>query len=248
MTALEICCGDIESVAAANLGNADRIELCSALSEGGLTPSFGLIKQSISISKIPINVLIRPRAGDFLYTDLEKENMLIDISTAKKLGANGIVIGALNPNGTIDVDFCEEMINSAGKMNITFHRAFDMCADLHRSLLDIIDLGCDTLLTSGLATSAEKGLEQLSHLHALACGKISIMAGSGVNPSNASSLITKGKVDALHASARTIHRSNMQYTNPHVSMGNKEFDEYSILKSDIDTVKQLAHICHEQYT
>ncbi len=163
---LEICCGDLASVLAAKKGGAQRIELCSGLSEGGLTPSIGLIKAAVATGIPNINVLIRPRPGDFLYSTEELSLMEDDIKTAISAGATGIVIGVLTPDGDIDMNACERLIKAARdearslgreSLNITFHRAFDVSRDADKSLNDIILLGCDCLLTSGMAPTAEIG-------------------------------------------------------------------------------------------
>ena len=208
---LEICCGDLASVLAAKKGGAQRIELCSGLSEGGLTPSIGLIKAAVATGIPNINVLIRPRPGDFLYSTEELSLMEDDIKTAISAGATGIVIGVLTPDGDIDMNACERLIKAARdearslgreSLNITFHRAFDVSRDADKSLNDIILLGCDCLLTSGMAPTAVKGLPALQRLSRVASGRISIMAGSGVNPANARDIINATEVDSIHSTAR----------------------------------------------
>ena len=139
---LEVCAGSVQSVIAARDGGAARVELCSALEIGGITPSIGLIAEARKIEGIALNVLIRPRGGDFLYNESEIKCMEQDIATAQQLGANGVVIGALTPQGDIDMDCCRRLIAKAGDMSITFHRAFDMCREPHKALEDIISLGC----------------------------------------------------------------------------------------------------------
>lgn len=244
---LEICCGDIVSLLAAKEGGAERIELCSALSEGGLTPSIGLIKRAVNSGISRVNVLIRPRTGDFLYTDPEIDLMDENIKCALDAGANGIVIGALTPDGEIDTETCSRLIATAHKygnnnLNITFHRAFDMSHDWRKSLHSVIDLGCDCLLTSGMATNAMRGVPLLSSLVNEANGKILIMAGAGINPANAADIIAATGVGAIHSTARKPVPSKMVFRRASVSMGVKGADEYAQLVTSADVVKALKGI------
>lgn len=241
---LEICCGDIESVIAAANGGADRVELCSALSEGGLTPSIGLIKAAVNIQGIRVHVLIRPRNGDFLYNDTERDIMISDIEAARKAGAHGVVIGALTPDGDIDIDTCSSLINAADGMDVTFHRAFDVCRNPEEALETIIKLGCTRILTSGQMPSAIEGTATLRRLNELASGRIILLAGAGVSSGNAKDIIIQTGIRELHASARSTVSSAMRFRNSQVSMGNKDSDEYSRLITDADIVKQLSEIVH----
>lgn len=202
MTLLEICCADIRSVIAANAGGADRIELCTALEVDGLTPSAGLISEAIAISHIPVRVLIRPRPGSFVYDSAEIKVMKRDISICHDLGASGVVIGALTPSGAIETDACAALINAAAGMPVTFHRAFDVCASPTESLRQIIDLGCDTLLTSGQKPHAADATEMIATLVAESAGRLNIMAGSGINPANAAKIIRATGCACIHGSAR----------------------------------------------
>lgn len=245
---LEICCGDLASVLAAKKGGAQRIELCSGLSEGGLTPSIGLIKAAVATGIPNINVLIRPRPGDFLYSTEELSLMEDDIKTAISAGATGIVIGVLTPDGDIDMNACERLIKAARdearslgreSINITFHRAFDVSRDADKSLNDIILLGCDCLLTSGMAPTAVKGLPALQRLSRVASGRISIMAGSGVNPANARDIINATEVDSIHSTARKPIASRMLFRRPLVPMGAPGSDEYAPLSTSPDVVAAL---------
>ncbi len=241
---LEICCGDIESVIAAAKGGADRVELCSALSEGGLTPSIGLIKAAVNIPGIRVHVLIRPRNGDFLYNDTERDIMISDIEAARKAGAHGVVIGALTPDGDINIDTCSSLINAADGMDVTFHRAFDVCRNPEEALETIIKLGCTRILTSGQMPSAIEGTATLRRLNELASGRIILLAGAGVSSGNAKDIIIQTGIRELHASARSTVSSAMRFRNSQVSMGNKDSDEYSRLITDADIVKQLSEIVH----
>ncbi len=242
---LEICCGDIDSVAAAVAGGADRVELCSALAEGGVTPSEGLIGKALEMrGKAGVHVLIRPRGGDFLYDSQEADIMVRDVLTARRLGAQGIVIGALKTDGSIDTELCRRLISEAEDMSVTFHRAFDLCASPMESLEQIIGLGCDRILTSGLAPSAELGAEMLKRLNEKAAGRIIILAGGGVSPANAERILELSGVSELHASARSAIKSPMTYRNAGVAMGRPDSDEYSRLVTDKTIVRQLSDIIH----
>ncbi len=221
MRILEICCGDIGAVKVAAGCRARRIELCSGLAEGGVTPSIALISEATAC--IPeVNVLIRPRPGDFLYSEMEKRIMENDIRAAVEAGASGLVIGALTSDGDIDTETCRRLIDtacvSAGKIgrqrpNITFHRAFDVCRDPGEALEAVIALGCDCLLTSGLQPDAETGIPMLKTIVNRAAGRIAIVAGSGVNVGNAARIIRETGVDGVHSTARKMLTSAMKFRN-----------------------------------
>lgn len=237
---LEVCCGDIDSVIAANRGGASRIELCSALADGGVTPSLGFMTQACRISEIPVNVLIRPRGGDFVYTSDEVEVMACDIKAAKQSGCNAVVIGALTPEGDIDMDACRVLVEAADGVEITFHRAFDLCRDPFKALEQVIELGCNRLLTSGLAASAEEGADMLRRLNEKAAGRLTILAGAGVSPANAAAIVTAAGVSEIHASARSSFPSPMLYRREGVPMGAPGTDEYSRKITDEKVVKSIV--------
>ncbi len=237
---VEVCAGDIQSVHNAAMGGAARVELCSALSEGGLTPSEGLIRAALEVPGIKVNVLIRPRQGDFLYNDRELDVMLSDIRRCRGLGVNGVVIGALTPDGDVDKAMCSRMIEAACGLSITFHRAFDMTRDPQQALEDVIELGCDRILTSGCAASALEGVATLRTLQEQAAGRIVILAGGGVNPGNAREIIECGGVREVHASARSSVKSQMRYCHQGVSMGAPGADEFSRLVTDSAIVSEIV--------
>ena len=241
---LEICAADIDSVVAAASGGADRVELCSALGEGGLTPSVSLIRCALGVPGISVHVLIRPRGGDFLYSRREVQAMLYDIDMVKELGAHGIVIGALTSSGDIDFDICRELSRHAGNMNITFHRAFDVCRNPMEAAEQIAALGCNRILTSGCAESAEAGIDTLRALNQRVGNQITILAGGGVTPLNAKFILDSSEILELHASARELVQSQMTYRNNRVNMGDKGKDEYSRYVTSAHTVAQLSHIVH----
>ena len=240
---VEICCGDFRSVIAAKKGGAKRIELCSALSEGGITPSISLIKAAVNTGMHKINVLIRPRTGDFLYSEDEISIMLKDVESAVKAGATGIVTGVLDNYGNVDYKNTLKLITAAKEINpetnITFHRAFDLSIDAFESLEKIISLECDCLLTSGMSSSAYDGKETLKNIVERAEKRICIMAGGGINPDNALEIVNFTHVDAIHASARSLIHSGMNFQREKLSMGLPENNEYEWLSTDLYIVKDL---------
>lgn len=198
---LEVCCADLQSVRAAKEGRAHRVELCQALELDGLTPSAEMMESAIGMG-IPVQVLIRPREGDFVYNNDEVRQMRRDIRLAKQLGANGVVIGALRPDGSIDEDTVRSLVEEAKDLSITFHRAFDVCAKPLEALEQIISLGCHRLLTSGQAPTAEQGIPLLKKLVEQSAGRLIIMPGSGVNPQNACRILSETGAHEIHGSLR----------------------------------------------
>ncbi len=186
---LEIAANSIESALAADAGGADRIELCDNLKHGGTTPSYGTIAIARERLQIPIHVLIRPRSGNFIYTEAEREVMLYDVENCLRLGRDAVVFGALDAEAGVDREFCRTMRVAAGKMSLTFHRAFDLCAAPEQSLEDIITLGFERILSSGLADSAPLGQAQLASMVHQADKRIHIMAGAGIRPGNLAALL-----------------------------------------------------------
>lgn len=198
---LEVCCGDLLSVQAAVEGGAHRIELCQALELDGLTPSEAMMESAIAMG-VPVQVLIRPREGNFVYSKDEVLCMLHDIRRARRLGANGVVIGALKHDGSIDEEAIRCLIDEAEGLSITFHRAFDVCAHPEEALEQIISLGCHRLLTSGQASTAEQGIPLLRDLVKQSAGRIIIMPGAGVNPLNACRILSETGAKEIHGSLR----------------------------------------------
>lgn len=239
---LEICAADIESVRAAEAAGAQRVELCSALAEGGVTPSAGFIAEARKSRDLGLMVLIRPRGGDFVYSPEEVDCMVADIATCALLGADGVVIGALTPDGEVDMPGCRRMIAAAGSMSVTFHRAFDMTRDPARALEDIITLGCDRILTSGQALSAPEGAPMLRRLRELAAGRIRIMAGAGVKSTNLAALLRDAHPDEVHASASAMKASAMRFRRTDVKMGAPDSDEFARKSTDEAEVRALVGI------
>ncbi|NLR94165.1 MULTISPECIES: copper homeostasis protein CutC [Flammeovirga] len=239
-TTLEICAYTVDSAIAAEKGGADRVELCGGRLEGGTTPSKGCMITARKKVTIDIFPIIRPRGGDFLFTDLEFEEMLEDVRMAKKLGMDGVVIGALTAEGRIDVDRCRPLVEAAKPMGVTFHRAFDMARDTKEALEDLIALGVDRVLTSGQKMTALEGVSTLKTLVDQSNGRIEIMAGSGVLPSNVKEIIEKSNVHAVHSSASMTINSLMQFKNDKVAMSKENLDaEYQRSVTSMDTVVAL---------
>ncbi len=216
---VEICVESLESAVTAENAGVDRIELCSDLLEGGITPSFGLTKLVTNKLKIPVNVLIRPRGGDFYYSDHDFEVMKKDVKIMKELNANGIVVGILKSDGTVDKERMSELIDLAVPMGVTFHRAFDMTRDSFEALETLIGLGVHRILTSGQTSSAFDGRMLIKKLVDKAGGRIIIMPGGGVNGSNAKKIIDECGVTEIHSSASEKVMSKMIFRNSKMSMG-----------------------------
>ncbi|XP_046910997.2 copper homeostasis protein cutC homolog [Dermatophagoides farinae] len=238
---IEICVDNFESIEQAVKGGARRIELCSSLKEGGLTPSFGFfkyIKQSIT-KELIVFPMIRPRGGDFHYSPEELKIMANDIECLKNNGADGFVFGCLRSDGTVDIDANRFLLDKAKPLPCTFHRAFDMTVNMEQSLEDVIGLGFKRILTSGQASTAEKGLEVIQKLVKLANGRIIIMPGSGINPNNLATILKTTNVQEYHCSASIVCHSKMIYRNKSISMGKANDSEFEWKICDSNIVKQL---------
>lgn len=223
MAKIEICVDNLESISTANRLAIDRIELCSALALGGISPNYGLLKAALALSHHPIALMVRPRAGDFLFNEAEIQAMLSEIELAQELGVQHIVIGALTTAAEIDILTTKRLIAQAGKMQVTFHRAFDLCQDPFTGVEQLIDLGCHRILTSGQGATALQGIEVLEKLVKQADGRIQIMAGCGVNATNVQTILQQTQVPEIHFSAKGFRFSKMQ-SNATVAMGNNEQD------------------------
>lgn len=239
MAAFEICVTSPQGCEVAESCLATRVELCSALTEGGTTPSLGTVQVCRDICQhVKLHVLVRPRGGDFLYDKWEMQTMLRDIQALRQLQVNGVVIGCLTAQGRVDVENMRRLLDGCEGLNVTFHRAFDVCRDPAQALEDIIALGqINRILTSGAAGSAEQGIPYLSKLHQQAQGRISLMAGAGVNAGNIAKIAAQTGIDEFHFSAKDSVRSGMLYHNPQVFMGLPNLDEYAIPVTSADKVR-----------
>ena len=237
---VEVCAFSLESCMAAELGGAKRIELCASLYEGGTTPSAGLIKLVKQKTSIEIHVMIRPRGGDFCYSDDEILVMQEDIRMAKSLGCEGIVLGILQKDGKVNITQTKAMVNLAKPMQVTFHRAIDMVPDYAEALENIIETGCDRILTSGQKNTAMEGIEAIRILVEQANGRIEIMAGSGINAYNAQMFI-HASVNALHLTGKSSRDSEMVYRKAGIAMGGlSEVPEYEIVYSDVEKIRAVV--------
>lgn len=272
---IEVCCTSVNDVLEAWYGGAVRVELCSAISCGGVTPSFGLIVDAVRTVKellhsssacgsvgigssgsrrFAVNVLVRPREGEFCYTESEINTMIEDICFCSGLGVDGVVIGALTPEGNVDVDVCRRLVSAAAGMSVTFHRAFDVCQDPFNALEQIISLGCGRLLTSGQRVDALKGSELIRKLVVQSSGRISVMPGSGIKPENILEIERVTGAREFHSTARAAVCDLSRYHVPELG-----FEETSasvsavpgeavgnnvryVLRTSRDVVKKLVEL------
>ncbi len=242
---IEVCANSAFSAIAAQEGGAKRVELCAALPEGGLTPSYGEIITAQKHLDIALHVIIRPRSGDFLYSDLEIESMEADIKLCQQLGVAGVVFGALTAQGEVDMPLCRRLLALCEGMSVTFHRAFDVCQDPFVALEQIIDLGFQRILTSGQAATALQGSPLIGQLVEQAAGRIQIMAGCGVNEHNIAQIAKETGAQEFHFSAKDTLPSAMQYRKEGVPMGGKvEIDEFAISISSAQKVKLALQALH----
>lgn len=240
---LEICVDSLESALAAQEGGADRLELCGNLLIGGTSPSPGLIRQVLRRVDIPVNVLLRPRFGDFCFTPSEQETTLWEIENCRALGVGGVVLGALQPDGALDAPFLARCLAASGGMRHTLHRAFDLCRDPFAALDQAAELGFDTILTSGQQARAVEGAALLGQLTRHAAGRIALLAGSGVGPDNLEPLARAG-VRQFHLSAKRAAPSPMRFRRAGVPMGLPMADEYLREYTDPALVRQVkARLC-----
>ncbi len=233
---LEIAVFNIDSAIKAAVAGADRIELCDNAMEGGTTPSYGTLKLAREKISIPVFPIIRPRGGDFLYNDVEFEVMLKDVLLCKELGFEGIVIGILNADGSINKQRTLQLVECAYPLEVTFHRAFDRVTDPLKALEDIIDCGCQRILTSGQTPNALDGKDLIKQLIHQANNRIIIMPGSGVRSNNIKEIAdTTGAVE-LHSSARKLITSSMQFNNKNM---NEDLQNVSVDVAEIQQMKSL---------
>lgn len=245
---MEICIDSVESAVNAAEGGASRLELCSNLVEGGTTPSLGMLRVIKKMVDIPVFVMIRPRGGDFLYTDTEFQVMVENVSLMKKNGADGIVFGILNADGAIDERRSQTIIDLSRPLPVTFHRAFDMVREPERSLHILIKMGVDRVLTSGLDSTALEGLPVIRNLVKIGRGKITVVPGGGINERNLERILVGSGAVEYHCSARSSRSSVMGYCNSAVNMG-ASFGppEFSVKVADKEKVFRLQAISKTMY-
>lgn len=244
MTLLEICCYSVSCALSAQQNGADRIELCAAPKEGGLTPSFGVLKAARQAVTIPVHPIVRPRGGDFCYSEAEFATMLEDIRLIRDLGFPGVVTGILDEEGQVDFPRMQLIMQASSGLAVTFHRAFDMCVDPYQAAKTLGQLGVARILTSGQQASAEKGISLITELNARS-GVPIIMAGAGVRASNLDVFLNAG-IREVHSSAGQLMPSPMRYRNTGLSMSaDASADEYSRYAVDGDAVAEMkAKIAH----
>jgi copper homeostasis protein len=233
---LEVIAFDLASCLIAEAHGANRIELCANPHEGGTTPSYGMIATARGCTSIQLFPIIRPRGGDFLYSRGEFDSMVADIRQCEQLGCDGVVIGLLRKDGSVDVDRCAELVRHAGDMEVTFHRAFDRVKDPITALEEITALGCSRILTSGLRPNVDLGKTMLRTLVEAAGGRITIMPGSGVRVGNIGELARFTGARAFHSSARTVHASSMEYVNPAMD---EDLQSVSINPAEVSELRRI---------
>ena len=235
---IEIATSDFLTTKSAVEGGADRIELCANLAEGGTTPSYGHIKKCREAFTVLIYPIIRPRGGDFLYTDEELEIMLHDVKLCKQLGCDGVVVGLLNSDGSIDIKRTSQLVEAAYPLGVTFHRAFDRCRDPFEAMEQLIQIGCERILTSGQKPAAPDGVELIAQLNKAADERIIIMPGSGVRKENIKMLAQKTGCVEFHSSLRGKTQSQMEYVHPHFANSEESYMNNAI---DADEVKAFRN-------
>lgn len=239
----ELCAYSVDACRVAARLGVDRVELCASPAEGGVTPSLATIERVAAIPNLDLSVMIRPRGGDFLYSDEEFQTMLQDIAYARKAGATGVVFGILTADGKVDVERTRALVEASKGMETTFHRAVDMTEDYAQAVEDVIATGCTRILTSGGYDKAIDGIDNIRRAVELSRGRIEIMAGSGVVAKNAEELKGAG-VDALHFSAKKMVVGGMEYRNPRISMGGSSaVDEFALRVVDETEVTEILNLC-----
>lgn len=239
---LELCLESVDSVIAADRGGAQRVELCANLLEGGTTPSAGTLRAAREMAKIAINVMIRPRGGDFLYTNAEFESMKHDIRTAKDLGADGIVLGLLQADGTVDVERTRQLVELARPLPVTFHRAIDVSRDLLQALEDVISTGVARVLTSGGQPSVVEGAAMVAKMVAASKDRIIVMPGCGIRPENVLSIIEATGAHEVHIALEEEVQSGMHFRKAEIPMGGVDGREYLRFVTQETAVRNMVQI------
>lgn len=241
---VEVCAYSLESCINAEKAGAGRIELCSGLGEGGTTPGTGLLALVKKYISIPVYAMIRPRGGDFVYDPYETETMYAEIEEVRKAGADGVVLGALNPDGSVDRELTASLVKAARPMGVTFHRAFDLTPDPTQALEDVIAAGADRILTSGRQANVNLGIDTLREIASRSRGRIEIMAGAGVGLSNVGMLASAG-VDCIHLTGKAFRKGRQVYFPATVSMAGEQPDERSVMFSDPELLKEVVALAQK---
>ncbi|NDV56943.1 copper homeostasis protein CutC [Bacteroides sp. 519] len=234
----EVCANSVESCLAAQGGGAQRVELCAGISEGGTTPSYGEVLTARELLDIKLHIIIRPRGGDFLYSETEIRIMERDIHWAREAGVDGVVFGCLTREGNIDIPLTNRLMQASKGLSVTFHRAFDQCREPFQALEQLIDLGCNRILTSGQQPTAEQGIPLLKQLIDRAGDRTIILPGSGINETNIKRIAQETGATEFHFSAREAVKSEMEYYNPNIYMGTSSYDEYTRNVTTAQRVRQ----------
>jgi copper homeostasis protein len=238
---VEVCAYSLESCINAEKSGAKRIELCGGLGEGGTTPGIGLLRLVKKAVNIPIYVMIRPRGGDFVYDSLEFETMLAEIEAAKEAGADGLVLGVLKAEGSVDRERTAALVRAGSPLGVTFHRAFDLTPDPFAAVDAILEAGAERILTSGQQADVNAGIDALRQISAYAKGRIEIMAGAGVSPSNVARLAASG-VDCIHLTGKAFRPGLQTFFPGAVSMAGEQPDERSVMYSDPVLLKAVVDL------
>lgn len=234
---IEVCVEGIDGLLAAEAAGADRVELCASLLEGGLTPSFGTVREALARTKIPFHVIVRPRGGDFLYSETEFASMVADVEALCDLGVAGVVVGCLDADGAIDEPRMTALVRAAGGINVTCHRAFDMTRDPFEALEALIRCGVGRVLTSGQRDTAVEGADLLADLVVRAGDRIIILGCGALDPDNIGAVLARTKLCEMHFASLRDAPSGMRFRNPHVGMGGTDLDrEYRLTITDGDVV------------
>lgn len=234
---IEIATSDFITTASAVKGGADRIELCGNLAEGGTTPSYGTILKCREAFSVQLYPIIRPRGGDFLYSDEEFEIMLQDVRLCKQLHCDGVVIGMLRADGSIAKDECKKLVDAAYPLGVTFHRAFDRCRDPFEALEQLVEMGCERILTSGQRPAAPDGVDLITQLNKAADERIIIMPGSGVRAENIRMLAEKTGCTEFHSSLRGKVASSMEFVHPGFAGSSESYMNNSINPEDVQALR-----------
>ena len=234
---VEVCVDNFESLQIAERAGADRIELCGALALGGITPNAGFIEQAVKYASIPIYVMIRPRNGDFYYSEYEVEIMLKDIYHARVAGAQGVVFGVLDKQANIDRQVLTALMQEAGQLGVTFHRAIDLASDYQAALETIIEAGCERVLTSGQAANALAGASVIQHMVKQAGDRLSIMPGAGVNHQNVVDIVRQTGASEIHLSGKTTRPSHMILNSNAATMG--DMDDFALSITGAENIQAL---------